>query len=62
MLLVLLSIILLVNLVSMPQMQNALLGLGILLGLLGWIWSEIPDWLKKVARRVLKRKERKDHD
>jgi hypothetical protein len=61
-LLVLLSITLLVNLVSMPQMQNVLLGLGILLGLLWWIWSEIPDWLKKVARRVLQRKERKNHD
>lgn len=61
-LLVLISITLLVSFVSIPQMQNALFALAILLGVLWWMWSEIPSWMKKVARRVLLKRERKNHD
>ena len=47
---------------SSPQMQNGLVALGILLGVLWWIWSELPDWLRKLVRRLLKRKERRHGD
>ena len=57
-----LSITFLVDLLTMPQAQNALFALGILLGLLWWMWSEIPDWMKKLARRAFKRKEPRNHD
>ena len=64
--LVLLSLALFVEVVkgalSNPQTQNGLLVLGILLGLLWWVWSELPDWLRKLVRRLLKRKERRNRD
>jgi hypothetical protein len=60
-LLVCLSLAFLVSLLQSPQMQNGLLGLGILLGILlgvlWWLWSQLPEWFQKFVRRVLKRKE-----
>jgi len=56
--LVYLSLAVLVMALGMPQVQNALIGLAILLGLLWWLWSELPDWLRKFVRRRLQRKER----
>jgi len=50
------------GLLSTPQGQNGVLVLGILLGVLWWIWSELPDWLRKLVRRLLKRKERRNGD
>lgn len=50
------------GLLSTPQGQNGLLVLGILLGVLWWMWSELPDWLRKLVRRLLKRKERRNGD
>jgi hypothetical protein len=47
---------------SNPQMQNGLLALAILLGILWWMWSELPDWLRKLVRRLLKRKEHRNGD
>jgi hypothetical protein len=65
-LLLLLSLALFVEimkgLLSTPQGQNGLLVLGILLGVLWWVWSELPDWLRKLVRRLLKRKERRNGD
>lgn len=48
-------IALLQGLFSSPQLQAIVFGMGILTALLWWIWSEIPDWVKKLARWFLKR-------
>jgi len=50
------------GLLSTPQGQNGLVVLAILLGVLWWLWSELPDWVRKLARRLLKRKERRHGD
>ena len=50
------------GLLSTPQVQSGLVVLAILLGLLWWIWSELPDWLRRLVRRLLKRKERRNGD
>jgi hypothetical protein len=39
-----------------PQMQSALIGLAILLGVLWWMWSELPQWVRKLVRKSLQRK------
>lgn len=39
------------------QLQGALLSLVILIALLWWMWTELPDWIRKLIRRLLKRKE-----
>ncbi len=46
------------ELLARPEIQSGILGLAILLGLLVWLWSELPDWFRKLVRRLLKRKER----
>jgi uncharacterized membrane protein YvbJ len=47
-----------VALLTTPQFQNALIVFGILIGLLWWLWSELPEWFRKLVRRSLRRKER----
>jgi RNA polymerase subunit RPABC4/transcription elongation factor Spt4 len=41
-----------------PQFQNALIVFGILIGLLWWLWSLLPEWFRKLVRRSIRRKER----
>ncbi len=50
------------GLLSTPQVQSGLVVLGILLGVLWWLWSELPDWLRRLVRRLLKRRERRNGD
>jgi hypothetical protein len=47
-----------VALLKTPQFQNALIVFGILIGLLWWLWSLLPEWFRKLARRSITRKER----
>ncbi len=47
-----------VALLKTPQFQNALIVFGILIGLLWWLWSLLPEWFRKLVRRSLRRKER----
>jgi hypothetical protein len=47
-----------VALLQRPEVQGGLFVLGILLGILWWLWSELPEWFRKLVRRSLKRKER----
>ena len=42
-----------------PRVQNGLIGLGILLALLFWVWSELPDWMRRFIRRAIRRKEQR---
>jgi hypothetical protein len=48
----------LIALLKTPQFQNALIVFGILIGLLWWLWSLLPEWFRKLARRSITRKER----
>ena len=60
-LLVILSLVLALELLKQilgrPELQGPVLALLILLGLLWWMWTELPDWIRKLIRRMLKRKE-----
>jgi len=47
-----------VALLTTPQFQNALFVFGILIGLLWWLWSLLPEWFRKLVRRSHRRKER----
>src|ERR1039457_6174686 len=58
-LLVYLSIAGFVALIRMPQFQCALFAFCILIGLLWWLWSLLPEWFRKLVQRSLRRKEHK---
>ena len=62
-LLVLLSIFLvyevLKELLAMEVVQSGLLLLGLLIAVLWWLWSKLPEWFRKLIRRQLRR--RKEH-
>jgi hypothetical protein len=47
-----------IALLKTPQFQNALIVFGILIGLLWWLWSLLPEWFRKLVRRSNRRKER----
>ena len=47
-----------VGLLTTPQFQNALFVFAILIGLLCWLWSLLPEWFRNLVRRSLRRKER----
>jgi len=56
--LVCLSLTILLALLRRPEVQCGLVVLGILLGLVWWLWSLLPEWLQKFVHRSLRRKER----
>ena len=56
--LVYVSLAVLVAVLRIPEVQNGLVVLGVLVALLWWLWSQLPDWFRKLVRRSLKRKER----
>jgi len=41
-----------------PHVRRGLLGLGILAVVLFLIWSELPDWMRRLIHRAIRRKER----
>jgi len=57
--LVYLSLALLVEFLRSPVVQTGLVGLGFLLLVLWALWSMLPDWLRRLIRWALKRKERR---
>jgi hypothetical protein len=59
--LVYVSLALLGTLLRTPVVQGSLVVLGILIGLLWWLWSELPEWFRKLIRKSYRRKER-DHE
>ena len=38
--------------------QGALAGFAIIAGVLFWLWNKLPDWMRKLVRRSIGRKER----
>jgi len=57
-LLVYVSLSVLVALLQTREVQNGLIVLGVLLGILWWLWSLLPDWFRKLVRRSRRQKER----
>jgi RNA polymerase subunit RPABC4/transcription elongation factor Spt4 len=56
-----LSVAGLIALLRTPQFQSLLIIFGILVGLLWWLWSLLPEWFQKLVRRSIRRKEQR-HD
>ena len=54
------SLSLVIALLHTPEIQRALIALGMLLACLWWLWSKLPDWLQELIRALWKRKENKD--
>ena len=54
------SIVLVIALVRSPEVQRALVAVGLLLACLWWLWSKLPDWFQDLIRALWKRKENKD--
>jgi hypothetical protein len=44
-------------LLRMREVQAGLVAFGILAGLLWWLWTLIPEWIRKFVSRSLRRKE-----
>jgi hypothetical protein len=59
-LLVYLSLAGLAALFRTREVQTGLVVFGILIGILWWLWSLLPEWFRKLVSRSLKRKERSD--
>lgn len=51
------SLIAFMGLLRQPEFQAGLLVIAVLLGLLWWMWSRLPEWFREWVRRSLKRKE-----
>lgn len=49
----------LADLLERAEVQNALLGLGMLLFVLWLLWTRLPDWLRDMIRSSMQRKERR---
>ena len=54
-----LSLVSLIGLLTVPEIRDAVMCLATLLGTLWWIWSELPSWLRELARKFIERKERR---
>ena len=59
-LLVCASLSLLAALLSVQEVQNGLIAIGLLIVALWTLWSMLPDWLRKVIHWALKRKDHRD--
>ena len=55
--LVYVSLIAAVELLRRPQIQTGLLVIAVLLGVLWWMWTRLPEWLREFVRQSITRKE-----
>lgn len=55
-----LTVLLILTALLRPEVQHALLGLGILLAVLWWMWSQLPNWFRKLIRKAFERKRRRE--
>jgi DNA-directed RNA polymerase subunit RPC12/RpoP len=53
---------LVISLLRTPQVQQALVAFGLLLGCLWWLWTKLPDWLQEAIRTLWKRRRTRDDD
>jgi 4-hydroxybenzoate polyprenyltransferase len=41
------------GMLTTPETGNALMALALLLGILFFLWTMLPDWFKRLVRRTL---------
>jgi hypothetical protein len=51
-----------IDLVSSPEVQRALVAFGLLLAVLWWLWSKLPDWFQEALRTLFKTRRQRDDD
>jgi hypothetical protein len=56
------SLCLLIAFFRTPEVQRALAAIGLLLAVLWWLWTKLPDWLQEMLRALWQRKENKDDE
>ena len=56
------SLSLVIALVRTPEVQRALVALGVLLAVLWWLWSKLPDWFQEAIRSFWKNRRQSDDD
>ena len=56
------SLYLVIAALQTPQIQKAIVALGMLLGCLWWMWSKLPDWFQEAIRSFWKSRRRRDDD
>jgi hypothetical protein len=56
------SLSLIVALVRTPEVQRLFVAFGILLAILWWLWSKLPDWFQEAIRSFWKSRRRNDDD
>lgn len=56
------SLCLVIALLRTREAQQALVGFGVLLVGLWWLWSKLPDWFQEALRSFWKNRRRNDDD
>ena len=56
------SLSLVIALVRTPEVQKAMVALGVLLAGLWWLWTKLPDWFQELIRALWNRRENKDDE
>jgi ribosomal protein L40E len=56
------SLSLVIALVRTPEVQRALVAFGMLLAVLWWLWSKLPDWFQEALRSFFKNRRQRDDD
>ena len=56
------SLSLVIDLIRTPEVQRALVAFGMLLAVLWWLWSKLPDWFQEAIRSFFKNRRQRDDD
>ena len=56
------SLYLVIALLRTPEVQRALVAIGLLLAGLWWLWTKLPDWFQEVIRNLWKNRSKRDDD
>jgi hypothetical protein len=51
-----------IDLIRTPEVQRALVAFGVLLAVLWWLWSKLPDWFQDAIRGFWKNRSQRDDD
>jgi hypothetical protein len=51
-----------IALVSSPEVQRFFVAIGMLLSVLWWLWSKLPDWFQEAIRSFWVNRRRRDDD
>jgi hypothetical protein len=54
------SLSLVIALIRTPEVERALVAFGLLLVVLWWLWSKLPDWFQDAIRSFWKNRSRRD--